>query len=392
VPLDRLASRSLACALAAVGCADRKPAPDPRAAALAACADALAAVPSPGHLDGGVAVLLDRCTPCGVSWRPLVALSSYDPDEPPTDLPRADEVLAVLDACGATCVGRARDGAMDLLRAAWAGRTPAAPWKKIADRCDGALRVDAHTRRFARGTWYALDQLTRAVWRDDTPEVELPLPPLSEASTAFALPRVDRVAPWRPRVHVTITEDHVHVGVLPWVSLTAAGPALVPGPGVDYPGVRVEPDQLAAALTDVVRAVAGSRRRADAETRPIVIAPRAMPVARVLERIAGLPDRIHLAATPSLPGPTAWPEPVGAIPVAFAPAGPAVGVPELDLSRPGRPVPHELAEAPLPPATTIVHLLAPASWQVIDLAGALAALAVRGVDTALITLVPLSSP
>jgi hypothetical protein len=345
--------------VAAVGCKDGKKPPD---RLDAACVAALRA--------GDAGAALRTCRPCGVSFAPLVALSSTDPDEVPEGLPGPVEVFEILDACQATCQGTARTEVAELLRSAQEGHTPAAPWRRIADKCEGALRLDKSSVPFARGTWYALDQIKRAIWADDAgawvtplrddPPV-FPLPPLTQASTGYAMPRVDALAAWRPRVHVTVTEKQVHVGALPWVILSKDGPKATSGFTRGYPGPEVEPGGVAAALRAIADRPDDDVPAGDAG--PVVIAPRGLRASRVLEVIGELAQPVFLAATPKTRGAEPWPEPVFAIPVALAP-------------RPDGAEP----------------LVLPASSTVANLAEALAKLAEREVTRAYVTLDPLSSP
>ena len=292
---NRLVRAWIAVAVVAVACkGDDRAAPAAKGFDPKACEAAIADRDA-SALDGGLAAVLAACTPCGVPWTPLVALSTTDPDAPaPPPLPGPDEVLAVLDACGATCRGSARTEVAELLRAAQAGRAPATAWRTIAKDCPGALRVDGRSERFARGTWYALDRIAAALGRDV--DAEFPLPPYSAASTALAVPRAANVAP-PPRRHVTIGETTVHGGLLPRVALRAAGPTVV---GDDYPGAPLD-DAALAALDEPV----------------VLIAPRGLAAARVLEVAARLRHPPRLAATPREHG-APWPEPLGAIPVALA--------------------------------------------------------------------------
>jgi len=368
----------------AAGCKDggarrdgaAKPADRAATTVSTACARVLAAPPAT-EIDGGLGAVLAACTPCGVPWDPLIAVSAIDPDGPPPEtaapaLPPPTAIFDVLDACRAPCSSSARAEVAELLRDA--DRTPSAPWRKLAERCPEALRVDAHTRRFARGTWYALARITAAIGTDEAlagvrrAPPEFPLPPLSEAATALALPRVDRLAPWHPRVHVTVTESMIQTGVLPWVELGDGGPSLVPGPGLDYPGDPVSLDAVARVVGEITAALAPSRHPADAEPRPLIVAPRGLAAARVLAVVARLPGRAYLAATPPTHA-APWPEPLGAIPIGFT-----VGATEAPRSSP-----------------TLVTVTLPATAKVADLAAALTALP-PGVDTALIVLAPDPSP
>jgi len=64
----------VAVVLAVVGCKENSKAarpPDP----AKACAAALTAPAAAGSIDQGLGAVLDACTPCGVSWQPLVVLS-----------------------------------------------------------------------------------------------------------------------------------------------------------------------------------------------------------------------------------------------------------------------------------------------------------------------------
>lgn len=298
------------------------------------------------------------CRPCGVSFEPLIALSSTDPDVDTKGLPGPVEVFAILDACKATCTGSARSEVAELLRSASEGHTPAAPWRRIAEKCDGALRTDEHTIRYARGTLYAFDQIARAIWSDDAPPEakemrahppRFPLPPMTAASTGYAYPRVDTVAETRPDVHVTVSESQIHIGDLPWLVLSEDGPKLEDGSDEDYPGKEISHDDLV------------KRFRAPRPT--LLVAPRGLRVSRVLEVIDGVSAAFFLATTPKTRGAEPWPEPVFAIPVELA-AGP-------DGAEP---------------------LMLPASSTVAALADALAELAERKVKRAFVTLDPTTSP
>lgn len=313
-----------------------------RASATAACAEALATRSTAGP-DRGLAALLARCGVCGVSFEPLVALSRIDPDDGPgPDVPTADEALAVLDACDAVCSTRARQELFEPLRAAHDGQAPSRPWRKLAEVCPDAIGVDARTRRFARGSWFALHQVVRALWSAEAPaaftaaraaaDLEFPLPPYSEASTALALPDVDgaALAPWLPRVHLTVTDKDVRVGALPWVTADAGRLVLVPAPGDDYPGIAVPLPQLRAAVTALTAELGKTTRPANAALQPVILAPRGLPARRVAEVVAALGGGAYLGVTPRAPGAVAWSEPVGALAielVADAPGAAAVAVP-----------------------------------------------------------------
>jgi hypothetical protein len=308
---------------------------------------------------GDAGAALRHCRPCGVSFEPLVALSSTDPDEVPKGLPGPVEVLEILDACRATCQGTARTEVAELLRSAQDGHTPAAPWRRMAERCDGALRTDEHTLRYARGTLYALDQIARAIWADDAPAAakqlrdsppRFPLPPLTAASTGYAFPRVDAIGDQRLDLHVTISESQIHTGSLPWLVLTRDGPQLDDGVGSDdYPGDEISHD-------DLVKRIIGGRAA-------LLIAPRKLRASRVLEVIDGVDASFYLATTPKTRGAEPWAEPVFSIPVVLA-TGPEGAEP----------------------------LMLPASSTVADLAEALAKLAERKVERAYVTLDPTTSP
>jgi hypothetical protein len=295
---------------------------------LVACRTALAA-PRAEDVDGGLGAVLAACTPCGVPWDPLIRISSIDPESSATALPEPVAVLDVLDACKTPCSSAARSEVGAALRQA--DRKPAAPWRKIAERCPGALQLDAHTRRFARGTWYALERIAAAV-PDAT--AEFPLPPFSEASTALALPRVDAVAPWHPRYHVTVAADMIHAGALPFVRVTRGGLSLV---GEDYPGVK----------TDAPAPPAGEKI--------VLIAPKSLRASRLLEVAAKLPAPVYLAATPHRHA-APWPEPLGAIATPFATAGTGTKV-ELPATATVSDVAAALAAAPA--GTTAIVSLSP---------------------------------
>ncbi|MCB9573639.1 MAG: hypothetical protein H6709_16285, partial [Kofleriaceae bacterium] len=372
-----------------------------RRAATAACIDGLATPAPPGALDGGLGALLDRCQVCGVSWQPVVALSRIDPDDGPgPDVPPADRAIAVLDACDALCSTRAREEIAGPMRDAAAGQAPSQPWRKLAEVCPDVMGTDARTIRFARGTWFALAEVGRALWspdvtaaqaaRRDAAALEFPLPPYSQVSTAVALPESDVLAPWLPRIGVTIAATELHVGALPWVEVTDGKLALVPAPGDAYPGVNVPLPSAAAALGDLRGALTGSKHRADADLSPVLLAPRAMPAARVLEVMAALPGPQFLAATRKTRGAEPWAEPLGAIPVSLA-AGPApAGVPRIAPTGLGADAATEiqslLAEAEGHRDLSVLVL--PAGATVSYLADALGAMHAGGVTTAIVVQEP----
>ena len=308
---------------------------------------------------GDAAAALRACKPCGVSFEPLAAMSRTDPDVETKGLPGPVEVFAILDACKATCEGSARTEVAELLRSASDGHTPAAPWRRIAEKCDGALRTDEHTIRYARGTLYALDQIARALWADDapaavkearTPAPRFPLPPLTVASTGYAFPRVDAIGERRLDHHVTVSESQIHSGPLPWLLLTKDGPKLDDAPGQDdYPGDEVSHQAL---VTQIRGGVA-----------TLLIAPRKLRASRVLEVIDGVDASFYLATTPKTRVAEPWAEPVFSIPVILA-------------TRPDGAEP----------------LMLPASSTVADLAEGLARLAEREVERAYVTLDPTTSP
>jgi hypothetical protein len=342
-----------------------------------ACKDALAA---PGT---ELTAVLAACTPCGVPWDPLIAASGFDPENPPQDLPSMKDLIAVLDACHATCNSDARADVQEALEPGEYGRKPSAPWRAVADKCTGALPLDEHTRRFARGTWYALEQIARVA---PPTSLEWPLPPLTSASTAFAFPRTDALAADAPRMVITVNDKQQYLAVLPWVTLDGGHAALVPWVGSDYPGDLVELADLGAKVTDLGAAMVMSPHAADHDTTPVILAPRALPIARILEVAAKLPVRVGLGATAEHAAPGPWPEPIHAVKVLFQASPGGGGVPTIDVSSPGAPIAHRIADAALPAGVKEVHLVLPATAQAADLAYALAALAPRGVDAADITL------
>lgn len=308
--------------------------------------------------DGDAAEAVRHCRPCGVSFEPLIVLSSTDPDADTKGLPGPVEVFEILDACQATCKGSARTEVAELLRSASEGHTPAAPWRRIAEKCDGALRTDEHTIRYARGTLYVFDQIARAIWADDAPPEakemresppRFPLPPMTAASTGYAYPRVDTIASTSPDHHVTINESQIHTGSMPRVELTKDGPKLADDMDPDYPGQEISHD-------DLKQKFSGGRHT-------LLIAPRGLRVSRVFEVMQGVNATFFLATTPKTRTAEPWPEPLYAIPV-------------------------ELAHAP----DGAEPLMLPASSTVANLAEALAKLAERKVTRAYVTLDPSTSP
>ncbi len=363
-----------------------------RAEALAACTTALAA-PRTG-LDGGAGTLLAGCAPCGVSWTPLIMLSSFDPDGPaPESLPGAAAVLDVLDACQATCTGNARDALTSALRDAQAGKAPSKPWRKLAE-CKDALALDDRSERFARGTWYALAQIAKALWSADAPPalraardatpLEFPLPPLSESSTAIAVPHSDVLAAVPPRILVTIDQGAVRLGALPYVKLDAAGATLLTTAAPDYPGPLVPLETLDHQIAEIVEA----SRALDLTVSPALIAPRGMPARRLIEVLARMPgSRAYLAATPATPPHAPWPEPIGAIPIFISTAPPFTDLLVLDAADPG----YSAAVDALPSAASAVRVTFAADATVEQVAAALSTLASHGLDRAALELKP-SSP
>ncbi len=293
--------------------------------AAMSCAEALPALPIESR-DRGLPALLARCPVCDVSFEPLVALSRIDPDDGPgDDTPTAEQVLAVIDACGGLCSTRAREEIFDPLRQAHEGQAPSRPWRKLAEICPEAVGVDAHTLRFARGTWFALHQVVRALWSADLPTelaaardaavLEFPLPAYSAASTAIALPSLGGLMSWAPRIHVTIAAKEIRIGALAWVTVKDGALQLVDAPDQDYPGPAVALDQAAAAIATLRATLAAAPRPANAELAPVLIAPRALPARRIAEVVAAIGDGAFLAATTRMASGNAWPEPVGAAPI-----------------------------------------------------------------------------
>lgn len=401
----RIGSLIAVACLVAAGCKD-KPAGDARAhaegavggeapsgdlGALARCGPAIEASRA-----GGAAALLDGCTPCGVGWQPLVALSAFDPDvPPPDDLPAPTDVLAVLDACKASCTGTARTELTEILGEARIGKYPSKPWRKLAEACRGSLELDDRDRRYARGTWYALAQIAKALWSADVPAavatardaapLEFALPPFSEASTALAVPKSDVLAAAPPRLHVTIDQATVRIGALPFVRLADGKAGLAPAPGTDYPGAEVGLDKLDHELAALVTESSKKPYSFDLSLAPVLIAPRGMPAKRLLEVLFRMPgSRAYLGATATKPAGNVWPEPLGAIPIFISTAPPFPDLPLLDATDPAI----QATIDALPSTASAVRVVFAADATVEAVGHALTALAAHGVDRAALELKP----
>src|SRR6185436_11359426 len=101
--------------------------------------------------------------------------------------------------------------------------------------------------RFMSAPYFALDRVARMVGAAAPgahSAIELPLPPYMISGNGVELPTAAMVVPEAGPSALTIDAAQFLLGTLPIARLSASGVEI----GGDYPGARVEPPGLAAAL------------------------------------------------------------------------------------------------------------------------------------------------
>jgi hypothetical protein len=380
---------TLATAAGLVGCKDRRaPAADhgpggagsaaraPSDAAidadLGACRTAAARVAALPR-NQRAAALLDGCQPCG-DWKPLLDWNTPAADGGPS---RAS-IEKVLFACQAFCAADAKQRFLGTLDAA-RGQSIRGPWRQLGEVCRDKVSAIPDTR-FMSAPYFALDRIARAIADPAVLDpIELPLPALGVNGVGFDLPDAPSVPPGSPGAAVdagpavlTVDGGQITAGTLPTARLSAGGVSV----GGDYPGARIEPARLPAAIA-----------AAPAGTGPIaMIAPRALPADRIARAIAAA-GGAELRLAVGVPGPGGWILPA-ALPVALiargAPGGMRIALDEpaaAAIAAIGGAAAADLSRAP--PVITV----APGA-KVDGLARAIAALAARGVGSVAVVAAP----
>ena len=263
-----------------------------------------------------LARLIAACPVCEVDFGPV--LRTLDVGEygvVGTDPLRVERVLK---QCGLPCPGSGRDQFLAALGNI-SVRAPHRPWRVLADQCPKVLAAGAE--RLASAPWYVLGQLARVVGAASTgadaltlpASIALPAPAWTANGVGVGLVPAAHLVPALPGALITITDKQTMVGVAPWIVWSSAGLALSP-PLEAYPGATVE---LAALPTAVAAAQPGPPGAADA-TPPgptTLIAPRGLPLTRVREVVAALPEGAYLGAVATTRTELAWPDLTRAIAV-----------------------------------------------------------------------------
>jgi hypothetical protein len=242
---------------------------------LDACRAAAARVPALPRTQRTVA-LLQGCAPCG-DWAPLLSWNVPEASGGPS--------WAVLErgmaACNAFCEPGARKrffGALDGAR----GQNSRAPWRLLGEVCKDQVSAGAETR-YLSAPYFALDRIARMIGDAGLLDaIELPLPAVSMTGVGVELPTSPLLAPDAGPTALTVDAGQLLLGTLPSVKLTPSG-LVVSG---DYPGKQIEPASLAAALA-----------RPELAGHPVaLLAPRQLPMTRIIEAVAAAGDRdIRLA-------------------------------------------------------------------------------------------------
>jgi hypothetical protein len=317
---------------------DTPRAPEKHDAAVAAvdwvaCDAALAGAPALADTARAAAIIAG-CPVCG-DWRPLLDWGKRHEDGGPT----RSEIEAAMLSCDGYCGGESKDRFLGTLDNARGTNVPT-PWRWLGRSCKDKVSA-VPDERFSSPQLFALDRIARAATaHGDAAKlaaIHLVLPAVSITGSGVALPTASHLAPSLPVVQVTITTTEVTTGPLPSATLTDHGLAVDLGSAA-YPGAAV----------------------ADAKTLPAgpyaVLAPHAMPAARVVDALAAAPSGGRLAA---LPPDTAksWQVP-GVIPVDldFHPTIKA-GLPVIHLGDP-LPAPGGTLAFAVRPADTVEQLAA----------------------------------
>lgn len=232
---------------------------------LDACRAAAARVPSLPPAQRTVA-LLEGCQPCG-EWGPLLAWDIPTADGGPT---RA-AIERGMSACKAFCDGAAKQRFFEALDSA-RGQETRKPWRVLGELCKAEVSA-VPDARFMTAPYFAIDRAARLVGDASLlAQIELPLPAISISGSGMELPTSAVVIPEAGPATLTVDAAQFLLGSLPTARLSPAG-IQVAG---DYPGARIEPRALAAALGK--HGLAG---------KPVaLLAPRQLPAVRIYEAVA----------------------------------------------------------------------------------------------------------
>jgi len=248
--------------------------------------------------------ILAGCQPCG-DWKPLLAWMTPASAGGPSSATIEDAMAA----CQAYCSGDARQKFLGTLDDGRDKQSPR-PWRILGEVCGAAVSA-VPDARFMSAPYFALDRIARAAAANARllpllAAIELPLPALSPNGIGFELPASAAMQPDPGRYHVSVTSTGSSVGELPRARLGADGVTIAHG-ATPYPGEPVEDRALAAALAKL-----------PAGERVAVLAPRALPAARLVEVVARAGRDLHLAVAAG--GPPGWTLP-GVSPVVLAAPG-----------------------------------------------------------------------
>ena len=239
--------------------------------------------------------LLDACQPCG-DWSPLLAWNTMVADGGPSHA----AIEAAMVACHGYCDGNAKQRFLGLLDAS-RGQSTRGPWRQLGDACKAQVSSEPDAR-YMSAPFFALDRIARALG-DAGPAISVPLPAVSVTGVGVELPEAPKLAAGiaidgnAGTLVLTIDARDVLVGQLPGAALSSHGLAVTG----DYPGKVVALDKLVALYTAHITPPA------------LIIAPHALPAARVAEVIAALHGaQVRLAV--AAPSPHGWSLPA-ALPV-----------------------------------------------------------------------------
>jgi hypothetical protein len=209
------------------------------------CEQTLARVPTLPDV-ARTQALLDGCPVCG-NWQPLVDWNTPHEQGGPT----RQQIEERMVACNAFCDSAAKQRFMGTLDGA-RGTTSRAPWRYLGEICKDKVSAVPDTR-FMSAPYFALDRIARAASAHGgraaalLANLDLPLPAVSLTGAGLALADAPGELEPAPVVHVTVLGDGLHVGKLPRAHLGSAGVHVDYG-SEPYPGPRVEPAGLAAAI------------------------------------------------------------------------------------------------------------------------------------------------
>ena len=320
--------RVAALALIAAACGGKRREPPPPVAPIPSCVAALgqAATLPPAER---TAAVLRGCPLCGPSFAPLIPAADGHPD--------LAAMNALIAACQTGCRGTAIGAWRSQLSDLEPGPGVARPWKALAEACPATMHAAPPTARFVGAAWWGLVTIGQRLV-DAAPGLPadqaaalaaaraalwIPLPPWTVTGAGLvAPPGVARPGlPWR---HITVTDQAILIGRLPFGRFTEAGFAVDGGP-TPYPGQPLAGDPAAA-----LAALTPPPGLRDAVDPPVVIAPIAAPATRLVAALRALGAQpVALAvAVPDAPG--GWHGAIAAHALTIAPAsGPRV---RLDLA------------------------------------------------------------